>query len=81
MKKVFVVEWEEFEEGWGPRSDGYSIHTSESKMKAYKDRYGAPTGGIHSSMPLREFEVNDPKLYAIARSKGGSAHVARLVMR
>ena len=77
MKKVFVVEWEEYEKGWGTRPDGYSVHTSPAKRDAYKVKYSAGSG-IHTSMPIREFEKNDPKMYATAKSKGGTVYVEKL---
>jgi hypothetical protein len=82
MQKLFVVEWEEYEKGWGPRPDGYSVHVSEANRAAYVENYGStPQSSIHSSMPLRKFEIDNPSselLQKVSASPNGYVLVKKL---
>ena len=40
-KSLVLQEWEESEQGWGVRPDGYSFHLSEEDCKAYVKEYWA----------------------------------------
>ena len=79
--EVYIVEWEQYD-GW-PSPDGYSIHTSEAKMKAYKNTYGYPLFYkgvlVDSSMPLSTEILENDLLYARAKRAGGTLHVERRI--
>jgi len=76
-KKVYVIEWGEYEEGWGPRHDSYSIHTDEEKMLEFMKEYSKPSE-MHSYMPLKRYVVKDDRLYMKAKRAGGSTTVYSL---
>ena len=73
MKNVWVIEWEEWEEGWGPRPDGVSLHTSEEKRKEYPKIEQKRDSEFHSSFPTRTYEreVSD-QVYDEIVGNGGS---------
>ena len=75
--KVFIVEWEEYEKGWGARPDGYSASISLEERKRFSNEYSTGVG-IHTSMPIRMFEVEDSSLYKKAKEAGGTIHLRRL---
>lgn len=70
---VFVVEWSEYEEGYGTRPDGYSVHASQEDKDKYLEMYGRATQ-YHSSMPMRAFEMKSNKMMQRAKRDGGSYH-------
>lgn len=39
MPQVYCQLWEESEQGWGVRPDGYSLHLTADAAKAYIDTY------------------------------------------
>jgi hypothetical protein len=39
MPKVYCQLWEESEQGWGVRPDGYSLHLTEADAQAFIDAY------------------------------------------
>ncbi|MDT8284378.1 MAG: hypothetical protein RQ767_02545 [Thermovirgaceae bacterium] len=75
MSEVYIVEWEEYESGWGIWPDGYSVHTSKAAMEAYRESYGWPPVDGNSSMPLSTETLKNDILYAKAKRAGGTLHV------
>lgn len=37
--RVYVQEWEEYERGWGRRSDGATLHRTEEDAKSFCNNY------------------------------------------
>lgn len=74
-KKVFCVEWEEYEKGWGPRFDGYSYHVSEDERRKYTEEYVGDPKEIHTAMPLSRWEEVNDFAFMRAEQNGGSIHV------
>lgn len=59
-KTIWIIEWDEFEEGYGPRSDGYSLHLSIEKANAWAEKEIKAYTGIHTSQP-----GSDPYIEAV----------------
>ena len=38
MKELILQAWEESEQGWGTRPDGYSLHTDTTQLKKYLEK-------------------------------------------
>jgi len=56
MKRVVIVDWTEYERGWGCRPDGVSVHLSVEDARAYAEAYNqtynnAPSAPDEYSMP------------------------------
>ena len=54
MVKVFIIDWDEFEEGWGSRPDGYSIHLTREDAEIFMEKEIMAYTGIHTSDPSSE---------------------------
>lgn len=72
--KVYCVDWSEYEENWGSRPGGTSYSTTAEKRKSYMAKVAEmdKSSKFHSLMPLRQFEINDEKLFAKAMVAGGT---------
>ena len=76
--KIFVVQWEEKERGWGNRPDGWSLHVSADEYHRYAEQYRnslpQPLPEEYSvpveSSGLRAVDV--PEDHAIARALAAS---------
>jgi len=76
-REVIVQKWEESEDGWGTRPDGYSLHLTDEDCRAYiqeywdrmpaevPDEYSRPDG-----TPYRA-EVDEETFAAVQASENG----------
>lgn len=61
---VICMDWEESEEGWGIRPDGWSVHKTEDDCKRYVKEYwdGMPSRGPNGEVPY-EYSREGSKPY------------------
>ena len=68
MKKIYVVEWDEIEFGWGTRTEGYSFHLSLEEAEEYKTLKTEQTENFRwEGDQAKVHEVNDEKYEIIKK--------------
>lgn len=72
MKKVWVIEWEEWDDGW-MRPDGISLHINESRMDDFIREESKKGTNKYHDFPTDTYEkkVSD-KVYDEVMKNGGS---------
>ena len=72
-KKIFVVDWYEFEKNWGSRPNGYSLHTTKEICNHYMHERVMNFSDYHSDDPTEPYHIAVSKaLYDSIEANGGT---------
>jgi hypothetical protein len=79
-KLVWAIDWLEFEEGWGPRPDGHSLHVSLKNAIRFMGEEIRRYQGIHTSDPDgTPYKIDVPlTFYDNIQKTGGNLKVESL---
>jgi hypothetical protein len=77
MVSIFIIDWDEFEEGWGPRPDGHSLHLTKKDAEVFMEKEIMAHTGIHTSDPSSQIyeEMVPPFVVDALLMSGGSMKI------
>lgn len=64
MPRLYCQQWEESEQGWGVRPDGYSLHLTVEAVSAYVEEYWKRQLKREPNVPL-EYSRPSGKPYSV----------------
>ena len=74
---VYIMSWREYEQGFGNRGDGYSVHPSIKAFEKFKKEYWAKmpddtptTYSQEDWLKPKKIEISDEKMIAIIKEEG-----------